>query len=658
MAPRPLSLLKLLAFFVILSVLYTGYIFKSLTFRRRSSLSYDSKNFYLGEEASQLLSGSVHYFRIPKKYWHDRLAKVKSAGLNGVTTYVPWNLHEPEPGEFHFSGDLDLVHFINVARALDLFVILRPGPYICSELEWGGLPAWLLRDSFMKVRTNYPGYISAVKRYFAELLPLVKYQQSKYGGPIIAVQVENEYGLYAGQDPNHLNTLAGLLKNEGIVEPLFTSDGSSVWESEKSTIYEDGLKSVNFKSNPEKHLKLLRGHFPDQPLWVMEYWAGWFDWWGEGRNLFDTSEFTRNLDIILDQKASVNFYMFHGGTNFGFTNGGLTIARGYYTADVTSYDYDCPISESGAYGEKFYAIRESLVSHGFPVPEVYRSSITKPRSYKPLEYKDGFFSLWDMLHLVENATLNEPMPMEIVSYPNAIGQSYGYIFYEMNVDCAKSGDVVVSGLKTRLRGRAHFYLNRNEVGKPILYEDEASTQQDSSSWEVIHSSEMSFDLGILVENPGRVNFDNIYGLDGQYKGLLGNIVLSGSAGCKFKGQGVSAFRLDMNSTTIAQSTRRTGRWRERPGLHKFTLHLRHEAHDTFVDPVSSGFRKGVVFVNERNLGRYWEIGPQKTLYLPGPWLRSGANEIIVFDEYPQQEAPKVLIFKDAPDLGVKNDRDP
>lgn len=570
---------------------------------------------------------------------------------------MPWNLHEPEPGEFNFSGELDLVHFINMARTLDLFVILRPGPYICSEWEWGGLPAWLLRDSFMKVRTNYPGYISAVKRFFGQLIPLIKYQQSKYGGPIVAVQVENEYGMYAGQDGAHLDTLAELLKNEGIVEPLFTSDGSNVWDNEKNTIFEDGLKSVNFKSNPEKHLKSLRGHFPEQPLWVMEFWAGWFDWWGEGRNLFDTSDFQKNLDVILDHKASVNFYMFHGGTNFGFTNGGLTIARGYYTADVTSYDYDCPISEAGDYGEKYYAIRKSLDSHGFHLPEVYRSTITKARSYRPLEYKDGFYSLWDMLHIVENATLKEPMPMEIIEYSNVIGQSFGYIFYEMSVDCEKSGDVVISGLKTRLRGRAHFYLNRNEVGEPILYENEASTQQDSTSWEVLHSSEMSFDFGILVENPGRVNFDNVYGLDGQYKGLLGNVAISGSAGCKAKPE-VSAFRLDMNSTTILKSTTRTGRWRNRPGFHKFTLHLRHEPHDTFIDPVSSGFKKGSVFVNGRNLGRYWQLGPQKTLYLPGPWLRSGANEIMIFDEFPQEDPPSSLLFQDTTVLGPRNSKEP
>lgn len=346
----------------------------------KTRLTYDSRHFYIDGKRTRLMTGSIHYFRVPRHHWRHRLEMMKEAGLNGITTYVPWNMHEPYPGQFDFDGDLDLVAFVQLAAELDLHVLLRPGPYICSEWDWGGLPFWLLRDESMVVRSQHPAYVRAVKRYFAVLLPLVVPLQATHGGPIIAVQVENEYGMYFGAQSDHLLFLRDVLKENGIVEPLFTSDGASVLKNGERAQLSDELISMNFKSSAESNLRLFARLFPTQPIWIMEYWAGWFDWWGEGRNLFDDDDFEAGFKAIHDSGGSVNFYMFHGGTNFGFTNGALYIARNYYTADVTSYDYDCPISEHGNLTRKYYMIKNVLN----PVKDNSALIVPKPAKYPSL----------------------------------------------------------------------------------------------------------------------------------------------------------------------------------------------------------------------------------------------------------------------------------
>ncbi|CAG9836262.1 unnamed protein product [Diabrotica balteata] len=295
----------------------------------QSGLNDKKPYFTLNGKEITILSGALHYFRVPRDYWKDRLRKYRAAGLNTVETYIPWNLHEYEDGIYDFGQGgsdfqdfLDLDMFIKLAKEEDLFVILRPGPYICAELDFGGLPSWLLRYDGIKIRTSDAKYVNLVKRYFIKLLRIVAPLQFTKGGPIIAVQIENEYGNLADEsnkiDTKHLKQLKDILQENGIVELLFTSDTPS--NGFTGTVPEV-LATANFQHEPEKELTLLKNFQPNKPLMVMEYWTGWFDHWAERHHTRTADNFGEVLDCILNFGASVNFYMFHGGTNWGFLNG-------------------------------------------------------------------------------------------------------------------------------------------------------------------------------------------------------------------------------------------------------------------------------------------------------------------------------------------------
>jgi len=402
-------------------------------------------------------------------------------------------------------------------------------------------------------------------------------------------------------------------------------------------------------------------------LWVMEFWAGWFDWWGEGRNLFNDEQFADNLDVLLKSNANINFYMFHGGTNFGFTSGALKIARGYYTADVTSYDYDCPIAESGALGPKYHMIRQAIARHdNVPPPPLYKSTILPPWTYHMIE-PSGFISLFKSMEGAESVLVPEPVPMEIIAIRNGtrIGQNFGYAFYQNKMSCEALDDqneqIVIRGLKTKLKGRAHFFHDEMTIGKPILLEDEASTQEDTLKFSTGRSE---FMLGILVENPGRVNFENRLGnsLDAEYKGITGYLSLTVQTpsgykpGCQWNKEWkiVSLPLLPPFIRALEFDGYGDTGW---PGFYRFEMNIRRAPRDTFIDPIDSGFVKGCIFVNGRNLGRYWSIGPQRTLFLPGPWLHAGRNQIVVFEEFKIRKKDDIrLHFKSEPDLGQRSTR--
>src|SRR5690625_17290 len=298
----------------------------------------------------------MHYFRIVPEYWEDRLLKLKACGFNCVETYIPWNLHEPKEGEFNFSGIANIEEFINVAEKVGLHVIVRPSPYICAEWEFGGLPSWLLADRNMRIRSFYKPFLDKVDRYFDELLARLRPLQSTNGGPIIAMQIENEYGSF-GNDKQYLEYMRDGMIERGIDVLLFTSDGPTDLMLQGGTI-DNVLATVNFGSRPKQGFEILQKHFPNTPNIVMEYWNGWFDHWGEEHHTRDPQDAADTFSEMIESGASVNFYMFHGGTNFGFFNGANH--GGKYEPTVTSYDYDCPISETGDLTPKFYAVREAV----------------------------------------------------------------------------------------------------------------------------------------------------------------------------------------------------------------------------------------------------------------------------------------------------------
>uniref|UniRef100_A0A4X1V7J6 Beta-galactosidase n=1 Tax=Sus scrofa TaxID=9823 RepID=A0A4X1V7J6_PIG len=559
---------------------------------RQLGLQAKDQNFMLEDSAFWIFGGSVHYFRVPRAYWRDRLLKMKACGLNTLTTYVPWNLHEPERGKFDFSGNLDMEAFILLAAEVGLWVILRPGPYICSEIDLGGLPSWLLQDSSMKLRTTYEGFTKAVDLYFDHLMARVVPLQYKNGGPIIAVQVENEYGSY-NKDPAYMPYIKKALEDRGIVELLLTSDNEDGLS--KGTV--DGvLATINLQSQNE--LRLLHNFLQSvqgvRPKMVMEYWTGWFDSWGGPHHILDTSEVLRTVSAIIDAGASINLYMFHGGTNFGFINGAMHFQD--YMSDVTSYDYDAVLTEAGDYTPKYIRLRElfgSISGASLPLPP---DLLPKVR-YEPV-VPAFYLSLWDALpYIKEPVTSEKPVNMENLPINDGNGQSFGYTLYETTI--TSSG--ILSAL---VRDRGQVFLNTETIGF-LDYKTKKIPIPLIQGFTI---------LRILVENCGRVNYGE--NIDNQRKGLIGDIYLNDTPLKKFK-----IYSLDMKKSFFQ-------RWAPCKGW---------------------GRGKGVVFVNGYNLGRYWNIGPQETLYLPGVWLNEGINQV---GQEGQKSWPgPVIQFMEMPYLG-------
>ncbi|XP_041919691.1 beta-galactosidase-1-like protein 2 [Alosa sapidissima] len=587
----------------------------------RQGLRAESCHFTLQGAPFRILGGSIHYFRVPRAYWRDRLLKMRACGINTLSTYVPWNLHEPEKGLFNFKDHLDLEAFICLAEELGLWVILRPGPYICAEWDLGGLPSWLLRDKDMKLRTTYSGFTSAVNSYFDKLMHRVARLQFSNGGPIIAVQVENEYGSYF-KDDSYMKYIKEALMSRGITELLLTSDNR---EGLRCGGVDGVLKTINLQKLSYGAMQSLAEMQPEKPLLVMEYWSGWFDVWGEPHHIYPAEEMTAVISELLERGASINLYMFHGGTSFGFMSGAVDL--GIYKPQISSYDYDAPLSECGDYTLKYHLLRSLLTNyHSEPVPE---PPPLQDRAVYEAVLVSQHMSLWDSLQYAEKPFKSEdPISMENLPVHNSNGQSYGYTLYETTI---LSGGSLNS--RNNIRDRALVFVDRQFVG--IL---DYRTQELA-----LPKGKDARTLSLLVENCGRVNYGEA--LDAQHKGLVGDILLNHTPLKRF-----AVHSMDMTPSFLNRS--HSGKWNSMteslvyPGFFKGTLHVDGEPRDTFIK--LPGWMKGVVFVNGNNLGRYWCIGPQKNLYLPGPWLKTGNNQITVFEE---QRAGGTIVFAENPEHG-------
>jgi len=594
----------------------------------------------------RLISGAIHYFRVVPEYWRDRLLKLKACGFNTVETYVAWNVHEPREGEFCFEGLADIEQFIAIAAEVGLLVIVRPSPYICAEWEFGGLPAWLLADSDMRLRCYHRPFLDKVDRYYDALLPRLQPLLCTNGGPIIAVQIENEYGSY-GNDKAYLNYLKTSLQARGIDVLLFTSDGPEDSMLQGGMI--DGvLETVNFGSRPVEAFAKLKEYQPDQPLMCMEFWNGWFDHWGEQHHTREAADVAQVLDKMLAAGASVNFYMFHGGTNFGYYNGANNPP---YAPTITSYDYDVLLSESGEPTAKYAAVRE-VISRYVDLPPLELPAPIKKLSYGTLQMT-GQADLFAQLDaLGEPTRLAYPVAME------KLGQDYGFILYTTQVSGPRGR---ASLYLQEVRDRAIVYLDGRYLG--VIERDRPELQ--SLEVEIPAGGAQ---LSILVENMGRTNYgpylrdckgitegvrlDNQFLFDWEIRPLpLADLraltfqPLSGQATWS-EGQQRTARGDDGEQGRLGrgESDRRVDGGQ--PVFYRGCLTIE-EAADTFID--MSGWTKGVVYVNGFNLGRYWERGPQRTLYLPAPLLRSGDNEIVVFELH-GTDRPSVA-FNDQATLG-------
>lgn len=557
------------------------------------TFTVSGSTFQLDGKPFQIISGSMHYPRVPRAYWRDRFRKARAMGLNTITTYVFWNVHEPRPGVFDFSGQNDLAEYLREAQQEGLFVLLRPGPYVCAEWELGGYPSWLLKDPSLVLRSRDPKYTAAVHTWFQRLGQEVRPFLLKNGGPILAVQLENEYGSF-GDDKDYLEGLKQELISSGMGDALlYTADGPA--QVPKGSLPE--LPAVINFGTGDAHdafakLAQLR---PSGPRMSGEYWDGWFDHWGEHHHETDATRQADELRWMLQQGYSVSMYMFHGGTSFGWMNGANSNGTNY-EPDTTSYDYDAPVAEDGEPRAKFNLFRD-IIAHATGItPPALPAPI--PRSKFPVTGNVQTASLWN----------NLPAPVQS-SKPLAfedLDQSFGYVLYRTPLAPNAGGKLVLNGL----HDYAQVYVDHKLLGTLDRREDTDSLD--------IPAAPRARTLDILVENSGRVNFTKV--IRGERKGLTGKVTLAGVEPSAWE-----IFPLPMTNLSTLKFTADTCTG---PCFYRTALTVDHPA-DTYLD--THTLHKGFVWLGDRPLGRFWHIGPQGALYTPAPWLHSGNNPITWFD---------------------------
>ncbi|MFJ2954335.1 beta-galactosidase family protein [Streptomyces sp. NPDC087270] len=582
-------------------------------------LRIDREGLRLDGEPFRIISGALHYFRVHPGQWRDRLRKARLLGLNTVDTYVPWNLHEPRPGEFRADGGLDLERFLELARDEGLYVLLRPGPYICGEWEGGGLPAWLLADPDIRLRSTDPRFLGAVERFLAELMPRVAPYLGSRGGPVLAVQVENEFGAY-GDDQPYLLRLAEILREQGVDVPLFTCDqpGDLARGSLPGV-----LATANFGSRVAENLDRLRAHQPEGPLMCTEFWNGWFDRWGGLHAARPAESAAADLDRLLAAGASVNLYMFHGGTNFGFTNGAND--KHTYRPTLTSYDYDAPLDEAGDPTPKYAAFREVIARYA-PVPDAPLPEPSKKLSQLGvrLPQRAPLFSRLPALGTAIAA--DRPLTMEELAAGHGAGDGLGFVLYQARLDAA--GPVLLH--VPAVRDRAQVFLDGQPVG--VL---ERESHEHSLAFTV---PDGGAELSLLVENQGRVNYGQAVH---DRKGLLGPVTANGTPITGWSSRSLPLDDLTGLVFADAGPGPAVG-----PAFHRGEFDLAEPA-DTYLE--LDGWTKGCAWVNGFALGRYWSRGPQRRLYVPGTALRRGRNEIVVLELHAALR--NVVDLRDTPDLG-------
>lgn len=561
--------------------------------RPAHTFGWKDEHFLLDGRPFLIRSGEMHYPRVPRPYWRDRMRKMKALGLNTLCTYVFWNLHEPRSGQFDFSGNLDLAEYLRTAHSEGLWVLLRPGPYICSEWDFGGLPAWLLADPAIQVRSADAKFLEAAHRYVERVGREVRSLQVTHGGPILMVQVENEYGSF-GSDKQYLGAVRKMIQNAGFDVTLYTSDGSGKSNLAGGTL--DGVLSViNFgdTSNPEREFANFADFRQNVPRMCGEFWVGWFDHWGERHHTTAPARSAAGLEWMLSRGISASLYMVHGGSSFGFMSG-ANDGR-VYEPDISGYDYDSPLDEAGRPTAKFQALREVLRKYAeaplpelpapLPIVEVPRFPL---RESAPVASRLG-------------RPLLSPSPLSM----EAAGQSYGYILYRKRIERAFRGPLEIAAV----HDYAVLYQGDRRLGTldRRLHQDRLDVDLEAGQT-----------LDILVENLGRTNFGPL--LISDRKGIVGRVTLDGE---ELKNWEV--YPLPMENPGTWPFTEKPARG---PALHRGVFQVK-QLGDTFLD--LRGWGKGAVWVNGHNLGRYWKIGPQQSLFLPASWLLSGSNQVVVLD---------------------------
>ncbi|HFU4001603.1 TPA: beta-galactosidase family protein [Streptococcus suis] len=566
---------------------------------------YIRDQIYLDHQPFKILSGAIHYFRVHPDDWYHSLYNLKALGFNTVETYVPWNMHEPRKSEFCYEGILDLERFLQLAQDLGLYAIVRPSPYICAEWEWGGLPAWLMQEE-LRVRSHDERFLRHLDEYYASLLPKLAKFQLAQGGNILMFQVENEYGSY-GEDKEYLRAVAGLMRKYGLTAPLFTSDGAWRATLRAGTLIEDDIfVTGNFGSKAKENFANMQAFFDEHnkkwPFMCMEFWDGWFNRWGDEIIRRDPDEM---VDAVMEciELGSINLYMFHGGTNFGFMNG--CSARGQIDLpQVTSYDYDAILDEAGNPTKKFYLLQQRL-KETYPDLDYAEPLVKEAKVFPSVDLKDKV-SLFAVVENVSDYSFGfYPKNME------ELGQSTGYILYrtQLERDKEEAERLRVIDARDRIQvyadGRWVTTQYQTEIGEDIALEFASN----------------HVELAVLVENMGRVNYGHKLTAPTQSKGLGRGAI----ADLHYIGNW-DMYPLSLDDISGLDFTKD---WQEgQPAFYRYQFEVE-ELADTYLD--MTGFGKGVVFVNNVNIGRFWEKGPILYLYIPKGYLKKGVNEIVVFE---------------------------
>ncbi|XP_020904046.1 beta-galactosidase-1-like protein 3 isoform X2 [Exaiptasia diaphana] len=618
-----------------------------------TSLKFSGGQFVLGGNPFTILSGSIHYFRVIPQYWDDRLAKLKAMGLNTVTTCIPWNIHEEVKEFITFDEpEYDIVSFIEKAHKLGLYVILRPGPYIGAQLDLGGLPSWLIEESGQNVRSSNPHFLSLVERYFKKLFGTLSQHQYSNGGPIIAWQIENEY-LAFGHDINYLKSLQKIMLQNGVKELMFTSDSRTSLSDNKINI-PGVLKgmSMQYILEEKEALEELQKLQPDKPLFVTDLWTGHHDSWGDEHHTEKVDDLAASVAKILAMGASVNFYMFHGGTNFGFISGAKNGEKSEFIPAVTSFDFDAPLNEAGDVTRKYKDLRKVLRAHApehsFPkkLPDIPPNVSRKV--YEPIKM-DRHMPLTKMYKNNQAIIIKEVVPMEKLRINNNGGQSYGYVVYrtwlphgakELHIEKFRDWAQIMVGSKLLATlDSTDFDYGNMDVSKMLNTYIELKYEHENKDEQLY--------LDILVENLGR-GYENV--INHTHKGIIGEVNIDGQSPASWTVYPFSFHKnfissmFNQEAWDSASDEKHTSVF---PGFFKGTLTITSKPHDTFLD--MTGWGKGVVFVNDHVLGRYWKIGPQQTLYIPSVWLQRDENTVVIF-EFEKRSPDGLVKFSQNPVL--------
>lgn len=598
--------------------------------QKKISFEIKDGDFYLNGKATPIYSGEMHYSRIPHEYWRHRLQMMKGMGLNTVATYVFWNWHETEPGKWDFEGDKNLAEYIKIAGEEDMMVILRPGPYVCAEWEFGGYPWWLQNIEGMEIRRDNEHFLKYTRLYIERLFKEVGHLQCTNGGPIIMIQCENEFGSYVSQRKDipleehraYNAKIKQQLADAGFNVPLFTSDGSWLFEGGSTP---GALPTANGENNIENLKKVVNEYHDGKgPYMVAEFYPGWLSHWAEPFPQISASRIAKQTEEYIKNNVSFNFYMVHGGTNFAFTAGANYDKRRDIQPDLTSYDYDAPISEAGWVTAKYDSIRNVMKKYVKNIPD---APAAIPVIEIPSIKLDKVADVLGYTSRIRPISNEEPLTFE------QMNQGYGYVLYSRHFNQPISGTLAIPGL----RDYAVIYIDGEKVGE---------LNRNTQTYEMEIEVPFNATLQILVENMGRINYGSE--IVHNTKGIISPITIAG--------QPISGnwemYQLPMsevpdftklgNNNVFKNGSSQANRLKDCPVLYEGTFTL-DETGDTFIDMEAWG--KGIIFINGHNIGRYWKVGPQQTLYIPGVWLKKGENKIVIFEQLNETPMTEVKTVK-------------